>query len=211
MRGDYGVFGVHSDEKLVEMFQSGDAGAFDGLFERYRERIFVFLYRMVGSREDALDLSQDTFLSAYRSLDRWKPKAKFSTWLYAIAVNKARSYLRDAKRRMHERPLEVQRDLMDAILDAQPVARGKNPDEQYVLDAIMGEFSAGLDKLPEQQKNVFVLRHSCGLKLSEIAQALGLKEGTVKAHLFKAVSNLMKHFDSKGIGLPESVGRKSHE
>lgn len=200
---------MHSDEKLVEMFQMGDSGAFDILFERYRERIFVFLYRMVGSRDDALDLTQDTFLSAFRSLDRWRPKAKFSTWLYAIAVNKARSSLRQSKRRLRERPLEVQKDLMDTIFEAQIKSTNKNPEEQYAEDMLIKTFASGLKLLPDQQRKVFVLRHSCGLKLAEIAQAMGLKEGTVKAHLFKAVANLIKHFNSEGVSLPVGIGGRA--
>ena len=202
---------MHSDEKLVEMFQTGDAGAFDTLFERYKERIYLFLYRMVGRREDALDLTQDTFLSAYLSLDRWRPRAKFSTWLFTIAVNKARSFLKQSKQRLWERPVEVQKDLMDTIREIQIESQHKNPVEQYGADRFVYLFKKGIGLLPDQQRKVFVLRHSTGLKLAEIAAAMGLKEGTVKAHLFKAVSNLMRFFESEGVSLKDMAGGRSDE
>jgi RNA polymerase sigma-70 factor (ECF subfamily) len=192
-------FELLSDEQLVEMFKMGNEKAFDDLYERYRLKLYFFIYRVVGEREQALDLVQDAFLSAYGALPRWQPKAKFSTWLYTIAVNKVRTHLRLAHRRQLEKPLESEGSIFGSSIEMQLPSQSPEPDAAYDKDRLVEAFVSGIKALPEQQRKVFVLRHQNALKISEIAEVLGLKEGSIKAHLFKAVANLMNHFKKLGI------------
>jgi len=181
---------VHSDEKLVEMFQDGDESCFDDLFERYRSQIYAYLYRTTADKEASLDLLQETFIAAYSALDRWQPRAKFSTWLYTIATNKLRSHVRKEGRRLMTKPLETRDVFLDSPYEIPIASKGLNPEETYSKDIAEKRFAEEVKNLPSQQRKVFVLRLQNGLKLSEISKVLGLAEGTVKAHLFKAVSHL---------------------
>jgi len=190
-----------SDEQLVEMFKMGDEKAFDELYERYRLKLYCFIYRIVGEREQSLDLVQDAFLSAYGALPRWTPRAKFSTWLYTIAVNKVRTHLRMAHRRLLERPLEAEGSPLGLAFEMQFESTTIKPEAAYDKDRLVETFISGVKALPEQQRKVFILRHQSGLKLGEIAEILGIKEGSVKAHLFKAVANLLSHFKNSGFDL----------
>ncbi|MCD6118366.1 sigma-70 family RNA polymerase sigma factor [bacterium] len=177
----------------------GDESAFDELFSRYRQRLFSFFYRIISERENSLDLVQETMLSAYKALDRWQPRAKFSTWLYTVAANKARTFLRATRRQIRERPLEVEHWQFGDTFGLQVTSKEMNPEQQYDAELIEDTFRLGISKLPDQQRKVFILRHQNSLKLKEIAEVLKLKEGSVKAHLFKAVANLMKHFAYAGV------------
>ncbi|MHC4342215.1 MAG: RNA polymerase sigma factor, partial [Planctomycetota bacterium] len=83
-----------SDETLISRARSGDAAAFDALILRHQDRVYNMAYRMLGNREDALDLSQEVFLTVFRSLGRFEAKARFSTWLYRVTVNRCRDEIR---------------------------------------------------------------------------------------------------------------------
>src|SRR3954447_8804363 len=109
-----------SDEDLVGAFQSGDIAAFDQLVSRWDRRIQGVLYRFVGNHEEARDLSQEAFLRAYRSLGTFKHEARFSSWLYQIALNAARDRLRRRRRHPDVSLDEVQDGADPALRDARP-------------------------------------------------------------------------------------------
>lgn len=192
---------MHSDEKLIELFNAGDEQAFDELFDRYRQKLYNFIYRIVDDKEDAMDLVQETFISVYTSLYRWQPKARFSTWLYTIAVNKARTELRKTRRHIKYKPIELELNPFDnSVAKELRTARG-TPVNVYNDNLLIKTLDDAVNKLPEQQRNIFLLRHANDLRLSEIAEIVGVKEGTVKAHLFKAISNILKYFKRVGVSI----------
>ena len=174
------------DEMLVAQFKSGSQKAFDELMKRYERRIFGYLLRSVRNYEDAEDLTLEVFFKAYRALDSWEPKAKFSTWLYTIASNLAIDYHRSKARQ----PVYMLED--EEVIEAKIVATdiSSNPEKQ-LEDKERGRIiREAVDELSSKQKAVFMLTRYEGLQIREVAEALGMAEGTVKIHLHRAMKKL---------------------
>ena len=174
------------DEMLVAQFQSGRQNAFDELMKRYKAKIFSYLLRSVRNYEDAEDITIEVFFKAYRALENWQPKAKFSTWLYKIASNLAIDYHR--KKARH--PVSALEDM--EIPEANLVATDLYSDPvQQVEDQERGRIiREAIDQLSPKQKAVFMLSRYEGLQLKEVAETLEMAEGTVKIHLHRAVKRL---------------------
>jgi len=174
------------DEMLVAQFKSGSQKAFDELMKRYERRIFGYLLRSVRNYEDAEDLTLEVFFKAYRALDSWEPKAKFSTWLYTIASNLAIDYHRSKARQ----PIYVfeEEDVIEARLVATDIS--SNPEKQLEEKERGRIIREAVDELSSKQKAVFMLTRYEGLQIREVAETLGMAEGTVKIHLHRAMKKL---------------------
>ena len=174
------------DEMLVAQFQSGHQNAFDELMKRYKAKIFSYLLRSVRNYEDAEDITIEVFFKAYRALENWQPKAKFSTWLYKIASNLAIDYHRTKSRH----PVYALEDM--EIPEANLIATDLHSDPvQQVEEQERGRIiREAIDQLSPKQKAVFMLSRYEGLKLREVAETLDMAEGTVKIHLHRAVKRL---------------------
>jgi RNA polymerase sigma-70 factor (ECF subfamily) len=174
------------DEMLVTQFKSGSQKAFDELMKRYERRIFGYLLRSVRNYEDAEDLTLEVFFKAYRALDSWEPKAKFSTWLYTIASNLAIDYHRSKARQ----PTYVfeDEDTIEARLVATDIS--SNPEKELEEKERGRIIREAVDELSSKQKAVFMLTRYEGLQIREVAEALGMAEGTVKIHLHRAMKKL---------------------
>lgn len=174
------------DEMLVAQFKSGSQKAFDELMKRYERRIFGYLLRSVRNYEDAEELTLEVFFKAYRALGDWKPKAKFSTWLYTIASNLSIDYHR-SKARKPVYMLEDE-DVIEKRLIATDIS--SNP-EKNLEDKERGRIiREAVDELSAKQKTVFMLARYEGLQIKEVAETLGMAEGTVKIHLHRAIKKL---------------------
>lgn len=174
------------DEILVKQFQSGSQRAFDELMKRYERKIFGYLLRSVRNYEDAEELTLEVFFKAYRALSSWEPKAKFSTWLYTIASNLSIDFHRSKARH----PVYVLED--EEYLETKLVANdlSSNPEKQ-VEDIERGRIiREAVDELSSKQKEVFMLTRYEGLPIREVAETLGMAEGTVKIHLHRAMKKL---------------------
>lgn len=174
------------DEMLVAQFKSGSQKAFDELMKRYERRIFGYLLRSVRNYEDAEELTLEVFFKAYRALESWEPKAKLSTWLYKIASNLAIDYHRSKARQ----PVYVfeEEETIEAKLVATDIS--SNPEKQ-LEDKERGRIiREAVDELSAKQKTVFMLTRYEGLQIREVAETLGMAEGTVKIHLHRAIKKL---------------------
>ena len=174
------------DEMLVAQFKSGSQKAFDELMKRHERRIFGYLLRSVRNYEDAEELTLEVFFKAYRALDSWEPKAKFSTWLYTIASNLSIDYHRSKSRK----PVFMLED--EDIIEKRLVATNisSNP-EKHLEDKECGRIiREAVDELSSKQKAVFMLTRYEGLQIKEVAETLGIAEGTVKIHLHRAMKKL---------------------
>jgi RNA polymerase sigma-70 factor (ECF subfamily) len=174
------------DEMLVAQFKSGSQKAFDELMKRYERRIFGYLLRSVRNYEDAEELTLEVFFKAYRALDSWEPKAKFSTWLYTIASNLSIDYHRSKSRK----PVFILED--EDVIEKRLVATdiSSNP-EKHLEDKECGRIiREAVDELSSKQKAVFMLTRYEGLQIKEVAETLGIAEGTVKIHLHRAMKKL---------------------
>lgn len=185
---NYDVLSEMSDEELMSQFQSGTVEAYDILVSRYKDQITNYIYRFVGDWQECEDLLQETFLRVYRNRHSYKPIAKFSTWLYTIAGNLARSEYRKRKRRQTRSLQSVNRDNEEYEMDI--------PDETYAPDeaaegAIQDRYiQQALMEIPEEFREVVVLRDVQQLSYDEIAQITGLPMGTVKSRINRGRTKL---------------------
>ncbi|HKJ01348.1 MAG TPA: sigma-70 family RNA polymerase sigma factor [Longimicrobiales bacterium] len=178
-----------TEREWVERAKEGDEVAFRRLYDANVERIYRLTYRMAGSDDLARDFTQEAFLRAWQRLDQFRGDAAFSTWLHSIAVSVSLNGIRKVDRhRKRERSLE------DAVHVA-PRQRRLEPDAR---DRLRG----AVDGLPEIYRTVFLMHDLEGFSHGEIAEALGVAEGTSKARLFRARAKLR---DALGDAMQEYV------
>lgn len=176
-----------SDEILVKKSQKGDYPSFEELVKRYEKKIYNLAYRIMGNREDASDVLQETFLQAFKKLSGFKGKANFSTWLYRIAVNICLMRKRKGKRMetvsldipiLTKKEDEIKRELRDDWSES-PLATLEN-------EEVKRNLSKAIDSLPEEYKTVFLLRGLNGLSNEEVANVLKISLPAVKSRLHRA-------------------------
>jgi RNA polymerase sigma-70 factor (ECF subfamily) len=188
------------DSDLISRAAGGDAAAFQALVERHRSMVYRVAYQFGGNHHDAEDITQEVFIKVYRSLDRFRQDAQLTSWLYRIVMNACIDH-----RRRHQ-PVgsapfgeEAELRLLNTPEETpDPEARAYAGELGQVLEA-------EINRLPKGQRVVFVMRHHQGLKLGEIAAALGLAEGTVKRQLHAAVHRLRGALASAHVALSASV------
>jgi RNA polymerase sigma-70 factor (ECF subfamily) len=174
-----------ADSDLIARAAAGDAAAFHTLVERHRAMVYRLAYQFAGNHHDAEDIAQDVFIKVYRSLDRFRHDAQVTSWLYRIVMNACIDH------RRRSAPAGWAPFTEDAELKMANTAEEAPGPEEQAYGGQIGEVLAGeIARLPPGQRLVFTMRHHEGLKLSEIAAALGLAEGTVKRQLHAAVHRL---------------------
>ena len=176
----------------MEGYLAGDASAFRQLLDRYGDRLFNFILRNVRSREVAEELLQEVFLRVVRRAETFRRQSKFSTWLYTIARNLCIDTARKAR---HRRTLSLDRPLgrheregatlLDQVSDGAPGPDRRTRDERF-RRALQDALAA----LPDEQREVFVMREFEGLKFREIATVVGIPENTVKSRMRYALQGL---------------------
>jgi RNA polymerase sigma-70 factor (ECF subfamily) len=176
-----------SDEELVRMCKSGDESAFNELIERYKKMGFSLAYNMTGSVEDAEDIAQDAFVAVYNHIGRFREESSFSTWFYKIVLNLCRRHLRKRKLTSVLSLGLLDREGREIITEPRT---DSTPERQLRSRQIGRSVQALLKTLPLRQREVFIMKHMKGMKISEIAEVTGCSEGAVKSHLFRAVKRL---------------------
>lgn len=164
------------DVQWVARCLRGEAAAFEPIVQRYQRILFSVAYRMLGNYDDALDATQNAFIKAYQGLDGYDPKRRFFSWIYRIAVNEC------LNARRARRPGE---QLDDRLPDVEA-----GPQELVEHGERSANIDAALVKLSEEHRLVLVLRHFADLSYSEMSEALGIPEKTVKSRLFEARNRL---------------------
>lgn len=184
----------HEDAELVRKSLTGDQRACRDLVLRYQRPVFSVLMRVVRRAEDAEDLAQETFVRMFRALDRYDPERPFTAWLFTIATRLAIDHLR--RRRVQTVSLTVTQPGSTEERDIDVEDPGLKPDE--VTSNAEEERSTQdlIDSLPEHYRIVVLLRHQQDLSYEEIAQALNLPLGTVKARIHRARELLKKRIES---------------
>ena len=181
-----------TDEELVEACLAGEESAFDVLLGRWEKRIRGAIYRLVGSDEEARDLCQEAFLKAYKSLRSFKQEARFSSWLYQIALN----LCRDRMRRRRGKTMVSLDELEEggaAMTVAGPTALDllqERDTRRLVVQAI--------EALPDEQREVIILKEYQGLTFLEIAQVLDVPISTVKTRLYRGLDQLRARLEREG-------------
>ncbi|MCS3902612.1 RNA polymerase sigma-70 factor (ECF subfamily) [Methylohalomonas lacus] len=173
-----------SDQELVERVQRGDKHAFDLLVTKYQQRIINLVGRFVRNPNDAMDVTQEAFLKAYRALPKFRGDSAFYTWMYRIAVNTAKNYLAVQSRR----PLEADQDY-DEIeqIDSSGVLRDQaTPEHMLLRDEIQDTVIRAIEELPEDLRTAITLREIEGLSYEDIAEVMECPIGTVRSRIFRA-------------------------
>ncbi len=181
--------GVKTEEALlIERSREGDQDAFRQLVERYQGAVHNLAYRMLGDPNDAEDAAQEIFMRIYRQLGRYDPSRKFSTWTLAIATNYCIDQLR--RRRMQLVPLE----------NIIPWARSREvgPEGEAITQEARDDVQRLIMRLPEKYRAPLVLRYFEELSCAEIAEVLGMPEGTVKTQIHRARKALGKALSGGG-------------
>lgn len=179
-----------ADEELAASAQAGDRQAFALLVRRHQERVFRFVLRMLGSRDEAMDLTQDSFLKAWNALPGWRPEARFATWLFQIARNATLDALR-RHARVEFVPLDAEPGGEAAI---EPRDGAPLPEEQLADRQRIGLLERALAALPAEQREILLLRELEDMSYAEIATTLGINEGTVKSRLARARVAALAHY-----------------
>ncbi len=169
------------DRALVDASLAGRTEAFDAIVQRHQQAVYRLCYRFARSREDAMDLSQDVFLRAYRGLGRFRGDSAFSTWLYRISVNVCLN--RASIRSVPETPLDEA---------AHAAAGGTDAAASLERRQERGRVRAAIAKLPAKQRATIILRVYHDLSHEDIASVLGTSVGASKANLFHALGNLKR-------------------
>ena len=186
-----------TEQELVRAAQKGGQDAFAQLVEQNQGKIYNLCYRMTGNPEDAADLTQEAFLNAWRGLSKFGGQSAFSTWLYRLASNACIDFLRREKRR----------NALSMTLDEEEGENGREaqiPDERYSPHRELERKEAhealqrGLTSLSPEHRQVLLLREIQGLSYTEIAQCLGLEEGTVKSRIARARLSLKDYLQKSG-------------
>lgn len=182
---------------LVERAQAGERRAFGDLVEAHADRIFSYLYHLLGDREEAEDLAQETFVRAWQSLDRFRGGAAFSTWLYRIATNLAIDAVRRRRRRGLTESLDAPVETDDGEVKRQLVGSVAAPDEELVREELQRLVWESIRELPPKLQPVLVLYDFERLSYEDIARVLHIPLGTVKSRLFHARQQLKQILGSK--------------
>jgi RNA polymerase sigma-70 factor (ECF subfamily) len=194
---------TRTDEELVARAQGGDVESFNQLIVRWERPIYALAYRVIGREEDARDVCQDAFLRAYRALPGFKGQAKFSSWLYRIALNLCRDWIR----RQRRAPVSQ----MPEDTDASELAAETGPAESIEDLVARRELSAivedAMSVLSEEQRTAIILKEYHGMTFQEIADMQGCPLSTVKTRLYQGLSLLRRRLEQQGQLVPELVKR----
>ena len=174
-----------ADTDLISRAAGGDPSAFQELVERHRSMVYRVAYQFAGNHHDAEDIAQEVFIKVYRSLDRFRQDAQLTSWMYRIVMNACIDHRR-RQRPASAAPFgdEAEQRMLNTPEDT------PGPEERAYAGELGQVLESEIGRLPNGQRVVFVMRHHQGMKLCEIADALGLAEGTVKRQLHAAVHRL---------------------
>ncbi|MBI5527517.1 MAG: sigma-70 family RNA polymerase sigma factor [Deltaproteobacteria bacterium] len=180
--------GPDDDAGFITRSQNGEAAAFEALVERHQRRMLNTAYRMLGDFDEACDVVQEAFLSAYRAIGSFRQEAKFSTWMTTIVLNHARNRLQQrASRACHEcRSLDDDRETQDGRIRHEPRSDAESATDLLERKQRDARVQDCIDALEGEQKEVLVLRDIQELSYEEIGSMLKVPDGTVKSRLFRA-------------------------
>jgi RNA polymerase sigma-70 factor (ECF subfamily) len=173
-----------TDKELVKRVQKGEKGAFDLLVLKYEHKIINLVMRYVRDPEQALDITQEAFIKAYRALPRFRGDSAFYTWLYRIAVNTAKNYLAAQRRR----PMDIELDLQDPEqygLHAK-LKESDTPEGLALSQELQETLERAIAALPDDLRQAIILRELDGMSYEEIAQTMECPVGTVRSRIFRA-------------------------
>ena len=182
-----------TDEELVARSRSGDADSFNQLISRWERPIYALAYRVIGRDEDARDVCQETFLRAFRALPGFRGQAKFSSWIYRIALNLCRDWIR----RQRRAPVSQIPEDMDVGELAAEHGPNETVEDLVIRRQMTGLVESAMSTLPEEQRTAIILKEYHGMTFQEIAELQGCPLSTVKTRLYQGLSVLRKRLEEE--------------
>lgn len=193
-----------SDEQLIDRYRVGETQAFEALIQRYRQELFHFLIRFAGNRAAAEDVFQETFLQVHLSIETFDTSRRFKPWLFTIAANKARDYLR----RMARRPAaplsapvgEADGQTFADFLEADLPQPGDAMEDAEMADRVR----QAVEQMPDHLREILLLSYFQKFSYNQIAEVLGIPLGTVKSRLHAAVGTFAQKWKSLNPGISQT-------
>ncbi len=183
------IASVDSDIDIISRVKEGDMQAFDILVNKYRERLFSVIYGITSNREDAMDITQDVFIKAFKSLAGFQNKSSFYTWIYRIAVNMSINFVKKNRLRRFFSFENINEELAPTeIVNA--LVEKKGARSSTLLKELREKLNEALQNLSIEHRTVVILHEVEGLSHAEIAEIVGTKETTVRSRLFYAKQQL---------------------
>lgn len=175
-----------SDEALMLRYRDGDESVFPEIVRRYKDRLVSTVIRLVGDRDKAEDVVQETFLRVHRNAHRYKTIARFSTWVYTIALNIAKNEIRNTRRRRTSSLWEIGPERGGESTAFDIPDGSERPDEALERRNLRAVMERCIERLPPNYRTILVLRDVEGLSYEEIGEILKLPQGTVKSRMNRA-------------------------
>jgi RNA polymerase sigma-70 factor, ECF subfamily len=194
-KGPFALRMTWTDEELVARSIGGDANSFNELIKRWERPIYALAYRQIGREEDARDVCQETFLRAYRALNGFRGQAKFSSWLYRIALNLCRDWLRRERRT----PVVTVSEDVDLIELASKLEPSESVEDRVARHDLSRAVERAMAVLPEEQRTAILLKEYHGLTFQEIADLVGCPLSTVKTRLYQGLAVLRRELARTGV------------
>jgi RNA polymerase sigma-70 factor, ECF subfamily len=185
---------TRTDEELVALSIGGDAESFNQLVLRWERPIFALAYRVIGREEEARDVVQETFLRAFRGIGKFRGQAKFSSWVYRIALNLCRDWIR-RERRAPILPTPDGVDVIELAAEQGPVESIEDLVARNDMSKVVAEL---MTRLPEDQRTAIILKEYHGMTFQEIADLQGVPLSTVKTRLYQGLNVLRRHLQQQG-------------
>ncbi|MBL6737528.1 MAG: sigma-70 family RNA polymerase sigma factor [Litoricola sp.] len=183
---------AENDQLLVDRARLGDRHAFDLLVLKYQSRLLSLVNRLVSNQSDALDVLQDTFVKAYRSLHTFRGESAFYTWLYRIAVNTAKNHL--ASKLKESKDVSVDDEATGELSVLQDLSA---PDEEAGAEELQRAILHAIEQLPDDLKQALTLRELEGMSYDEIALAMNCPIGTVRSRIFRARDHVVQEISQQ--------------
>jgi RNA polymerase sigma-70 factor (ECF subfamily) len=193
---------TRTDEELVALTVGGDVESFNQLVVRWERPIYALAYRVIGREEEARDVVQETFLRAFRGLANFRGQAKFSSWIYRIALNLCRDWIR-RERRAPVSQVPEGMDLAELVAEQGPA---ESIEDLVARHDMSRTVARAMEQLPEEQRTAIILKEYHGMTFQEIADLQGCPLSTVKTRLYQGLSVLRRQLREQGHEA-SSVGR----
>ncbi|MFL2923941.1 MAG: sigma-70 family RNA polymerase sigma factor [Limisphaerales bacterium] len=184
------IWAEYEDVDLVKASQDGMLAAFDELIQRYQQRVYATVYHMTSSHEDADDLTQESFIKAYKALKRFKGESSFYTWIYRIAVNRTINFLKQRKRKSYHMSLNDMDMQVEKHADLLMFISDNTPRRDLRLNELQEKMNEAMQKLSQTHRLTVTLHDVQGMSHEEIGKIMDCNTGTVRSRLFYARQQL---------------------
>lgn len=188
--------GVILEEKLlIKRIKDGDVDAFEDIIALYEKKVFGIIYQITKNQNEIEDLAQEVFIKIYRNIDKFQGNSSLYTWIYKITVNLCLDELRKKKEVIY---LDEKINVNDGEIELQLPSKEKNQEQQYEEKELKEKMQIAIDRLPDKQKMMIVLRDIKGFTYEEISEITGIKLGTVKSQINRARLKLKELLEKDG-------------